>query len=133
MIQALGILSLIMSLSTAGLFYLYDNEKENRIKSESALQQVKVTLQSQKDDFNLQIEKNTALNVRMTAVQIKADIAQNELDTYRNREKLLQKKPKAIERLANAATNKLWDDILRASSGRKDSDKKAEASTDTTN
>jgi hypothetical protein len=39
-IQLLGAFSLLMSLSTAGLFYLYDGEKEERIKVEAALGQV---------------------------------------------------------------------------------------------
>ena len=117
MIQLLGAFSLLMSLSTAGLFYLYDGEKEDRVKAEAALGQVTLTLAVERKKLQTQADDLLALNLKTASIQSETDVLINQLNGYRGREKLLQKKPKSIERLANAATRSVFNDILRASSG----------------
>jgi hypothetical protein len=130
MIQLLGAFSLLMSLSTAGLFYLYDGEKEDRIQAEAALGQVTLTLEVERENMQRQAENLLALNLKTASIQSETDVLINQLNGYRSREKLLQKKPKTIERLANAATRGVFNDILRASSGGDDKDSTTDPVTD---
>jgi hypothetical protein len=129
-IQLLGAFSLLMSLSTAGLFYLYDGEKEERIKVEAALGQVTLTLAVERENLQTQAANLLALNLKTASIQSKTDVLINQLNGYRGREKLLQKKPKSIERLANAATTGVFNDILRASSGGDGKDSTSDPVTD---
>lgn len=118
-------------ISSASLFYLYDSEKTDRIKAESALESAQLTLVVERENYQRQADKLLLLNTDMALVQSRSDMLTNQLNGYRDREKLLQKKPETIERLANAATAGVFNDILRASSGGDNQSKASDSSTDT--
>lgn len=133
MVRILGATSLMLLISTTSLFYLYGQEKEKRVKAESALGQVNLTLAIERENSQRQADKLLLLNTDMALIQSRSDMLTNQMNEYRDREKLLQKRPKSVERLANAATNRVFNGILRASSSTYDKDKTAKPGTDSGN
>jgi len=132
-VKLLGGSLVILIILLGIIFKLYDHEKEERIKAIAAFNQAEATRKAQLADFKAQSIKLNVLNVKMAENRIQADIINNQLNGYRSREKLLQKKPKSIERLANAATKRVFNNILRATSSRDGKDKATAASADTDN
>lgn len=128
----IGVLA-VMVILCGVLFYRYDHEKEERVKAQAALSQVQLTLATERENLKRQAAEIVDLNVRFMTVQSRADVLINQMNGYRDRERLLQKKPKTIERLANAATDRMFNDILRASSGGDNQDSTTEPVTNTDN
>lgn len=128
----MGVLAVTVLLCGV-LFYRYDREKEERVKAQAALSQVQLTLTTERENVKRQAAEIVDLNVRFMTVQSRADALINQMNGYRDRERLLQKKPKTIERLANAATGRMFNDILRASSGGDNQDSTTEPVTNTDN
>ena len=126
-----GVVTAVLLAASCGLFYLWDSEKTERIRFEQAYDQLEVTHKEMKADFEEQVERNTELNRTLVRVEIERDQVNNQLNGYRDREKLLKRKPKTIERLANAATQRLFIDFHTLTTGESE-DTATEASPDTT-
>ena len=107
----------IMTVISGLLFWAYSYESERRIKAETALETVKFQMERQRSDFLSQVSKNDKLNAEFLTLRNEYDKSNSELNGYRDREKLLQKRPESIERLANAATMRVFNDICSASGG----------------
>ena len=119
----------IMTIISGLLFWAYSHESEERVKAQAALESTQFELKKQRENFLTQIDKNDKLNTEFLILRNEYDKTNSELNGYRDREKLLQKRPESIERLANAATVRVFNDICSASGGC-DKDKAADAGAD---
>jgi len=91
-----------------------NNEK---IKAQQSLEMAKLSLTEIKKDFTEQSIKNDLLNVDVGRISQERDQANAKLNSYRDRENVIKKKPRLIERLANRATASMFNNICSSSGG----------------
>ena len=109
------IVVLLLMLTYVSNSYL--NKRDELIKSNQALNTLTATHNIIIEDFKNQSTKLENLNREFGAIQVKKDIAVSKLNEYRGRENVVSKKPKTIERLANAATKRMFDNLCSSSGG----------------
>lgn len=129
------IVAILVLLSiTGGVFTLYLGERDERIKAEINLESTKLTLETTITNFNNQVTLNNGLNIDVAKITFEKDVAISELNGYRSRENVIKKKPKLVERLANAATKRMFNDLCTSSGGNcKDKTAKSKSNNSTSN
>ena len=111
----IAIAILVLSLGAAGKLYL--NERDDRIKAETSLETTKLTLKATVANFKAQALLSNQLNIAISKITMEKDIAISKLNSYRSRENVIKKNPKLIERLANSATKRMFNDLCSSSGG----------------
>lgn len=105
--RVLGVVIIVLGAATAFTYYNWQNELEERIRIEAKYYQLNLIYESQAKQVN-------QLNSRLAFIQSERDVAVSKLNGYRNREEVLLKRPESVERLANAATKRLFADFKAA-------------------
>lgn len=108
MSKVFGVISLALAASLWFVYNQWQGEVEQRIKAQAAHQQLKQV-------YEQQVRQLNTLNDRMMTIQSERDVAVNKLNGYRDRERILLERPESVERLANAATKRVFSDIKSAS------------------
>lgn len=129
--KMLGGVSLVLGVLLTVVYLMWQSEMEARVLAQGQVKQLNSTIEYQRKEFEKQKEIAQTLNNDMTALRIERDTVVNKLNEYRNREKIVLEKPKSVERLANAATKRLFNDIYTESGGSVKTDT-TEARTDNT-
>ena len=106
---------LLVAIGLVGNAYL--GKRDELTRSKQAYSSLKVTHDGTVDGFKKQATRLEVLNLELGSIQVEKDVAINKLNEYRGREHVVSKKPKAIERLANAATKRMFNDLCTASGG----------------
>lgn len=117
MIKLLSGVIAIISLALYFIFNMYMSANDDKVKAEQSLEMTVVALKEIKTDFSNQVSENGALNNKLGKITTERDFANQKLNGYRDREYVVSKKPKAIERLANRATSSMFNNICAASGG----------------
>lgn len=99
------------------IFNLYMSANNEKIKAQQSLEVAKLSLTEIKKDFTEQSIKNDLLNIDVGRISQERDQVNAKLNSYRDRENVIKKKPKLIERIANRATASMFNNICAASGG----------------
>lgn len=117
MIKALSSVIAILVICLGLITNTYLNNRDELTKAEQANDSLQLTLDATVSDFKSQGTKLESLNFELDKIQTEKDVAYNKLNEYRSRENVVKKKPKAIERIANAATKRMFIDLCSSTGG----------------
>lgn len=111
---------LIVSAGAAFTGWAYLDQRDESVRLALELKQKEAIVEQLGAQFRAQVQRLNQAQEEMLLIRLERDKIANQLESYKRREHVVQTKPKAVERLANDATERVFNDIYRATCRRCD-------------